>query len=244
MLFQQMLVSMGYNYYYRGDKLSVRREPYKRNIRVERAFGEEYSLENIKRRILENDYVRQERIIPYKVVSHRYFTTRDRIKKKYKPKGIVALYYYYRYLIRLYTRNNTTYKLTPKMREEVKKMDKYSERIRFLCKYKIETMSDIDNVKEKKKEELQRLLNTRNRLYYKRQKLDNESEKDSVTKEIIDVTSILANVRKEIKLCDRIYDKVPKMKEQIRELDEKEKENAKEKEEKKLKKKKDRRYER
>ena len=130
------------------------------------------------------------------------------------------------------------------MREEVKKKDKYSERIRFLCKYKIETMSDIDNVKEKKKEELQRLLNTRNRLYYKRQKLDNESEKDSVTKEIIDVTSILANVRKEIKLCDRIYDKVPKMKEQIRELDEKEKENAKEKEEKKLKKKKDRRYER
>ncbi len=48
--FQQMLVSMGYNYYYRADKLSVRREPYKRNIRVERAFGEEYSLENIKKK--------------------------------------------------------------------------------------------------------------------------------------------------------------------------------------------------
>ena len=40
--FQQMLVSMGYNYCYRAEKLSVRREPYKRNIRVERAFGEEY----------------------------------------------------------------------------------------------------------------------------------------------------------------------------------------------------------
>lgn len=238
--FQQMLVSMGYNYYYRADKLSVRREPYKRNIRVERAFGEEYSLENIKRRILENDYIRQERIIPYKVMSHRHFTTRDRIKKKYKPKGIVALYYYYRYLLKLYTRNNTQYKLTPKMREEVKKMDEYSERIRFLCKYKIETMSDIDNVKEKKQEELQNILNIRNRLYYKRQKLDNESEKDSVTKEIIEVTSVLAKVRKEIKLCDEIYDNVPRIKEQIKEIDNKEKEKTKEKEEKKLKKKKDR----
>ena len=59
-------------------------------------------------------------------------------------------------------------------------------------------------------------------------KLDNESEKDSVTKEIIDVTSVLQKVRKEIKLCDEIYDKVPKMKEQLKELDEKEKENAKE----------------
>ena len=242
--FQQMLVSMGYNYYYRADKLSVRREPYKRNIRVERAFGEEYSLENIKRRILENDYVRQERIIPYMVIRNRRFTTRDRIKRKYKPKGIVALYYYYRYLIKLYTRNNTQYKLTPKMRAEVKKMDEYSERIRFLCKYKIVTMSDIDNVKEKKQEEMQKILNTRNRLYYKRQKLENESEKDSFTKEIINVTSVLAKVRKEIRLCDEIYDGVPKMKKQLKELDEKEKENAKEKEEKKLKKKKDRRYER
>ena len=126
--FQQMLVSMGYNYYYRADKLSVRREPHKRNIRVERAFGEEYSLGNIKRRILENDYIRQEKIIPYMVIRHRRFTTRDRIKKKYKPKGIVALYYYYRYLIKLYTRNDIQYKLTSKMREEVKKMDEYSKR--------------------------------------------------------------------------------------------------------------------
>ena len=130
------------------------------------------------------------------------------------------------------------------MRAEVQKMDEYSERIRFLCKYKIETMSDVDNIKEQKKEELQKILNIRNRLYYKRQKLDSEIEKESVTKEIINVTSGLAKVRKEIKLCDEIYDGVPKMKEQIKEVDEKEKKHAKEKEEKNLKRKKDRRYER
>lgn len=245
--FQQMLVSMGYNYYYRADKLSVRREPYKRNIRVERAFGEEYSLENIKRRILENDYIRQERIIPYKVMGYRLFITRDKLRKKYKPKGIVALYYYYKYLLKLYTRNNIQYKLTPEMRAEVKKMDEYSERIRFLCKYKIETMSDVDNIKEQKNEELQKILNIRNRLYYKRQKLDSEIEKDGVTKEIINVTSGLTKVRKEIKLCYEIYYKVPKMKEQIKEVDEKEKQkiNKKEKGKKlKEKKKKGRRFNR
>lgn len=245
--FQQMLVAMVYNYYYRAEKLSVRREPYKRNIRVERAFGEKYSLEDIKRRILENNYIKQERIIPYKVMGYRHFITRDKLRKKYKPKGIVALYYYYKYLLKLYTRNNIQYKLTPEMRAEVKKMDEYLERIRFLCKYKIETMSDVDNIKEQKKEELQKILNIRNRLYYKRQKLDSEIEKDSVTKEIIDVTSGLAKVRKEIKLCDEIYDNVPRMKGQIKELDDKEKQKIKEKEqEKKLKekKKKDRRYDR
>lgn len=117
-------------------------------------------------------------------------------------------------------------------------MDEYSERIRFLCKYKIETMSDVDNIKEQKQEELQKFLNIRNRLYYKRQKLDIGIEKDKVTKEIIDVTSTLTRIRKEIRLCDEFYDDVPKMKEQIKEMDEKN-------QEKKLKeKKKDRRYER
>ena len=245
--FQQMLVSMGYNYYYRTDKLSIKREPYKRNIRVERAFGEEYSLENIKRRIFGNDYIKSEKILPYMLVKNRHFTTRNKVKNKYRPKGIVALYYYYKYLLKLYTKKNIQYKLTPEIRAEVKEMDEYSERIRFLCRYKIETMSDVDNVKEKKQEEMQKILNIRNRLYYKRQKLENESEKDSVTKEIIDVTSALQKVRKEIKLCDEIYDNVPKMKEQLKELDDKEKQKIKEKEqEKKLKekKKKDRRYDR
>ena len=55
--FHKILEAMGYNYYYRAGKLSVRREPYKRNIRVERAFGEEYSVDNITKRILQNDYV-------------------------------------------------------------------------------------------------------------------------------------------------------------------------------------------
>ena len=245
--FQQMLVAMGYNYYYRAEKLSVRREPYKRNIRVERAFGEDYSLENIKRRIFENDYIRSEKILPYMSVKNRHFITRDRIRKKYKPKGIVALHYYYRYLLKLYTKKNIQYKLTPEMRAELKKMDEYSQRIRFLCKHKIETLSDVDNVKEKKQKELQKVLNIRNRLYYKRQKLDSGIEKDRVTKEIIDVTSTLTRVRKEIRLCGEFYDDVPKMKEQLKELDDKEKQKIKGKEQEnklKGKKKKDRRYDR
>ena len=195
-------------------------------------------MKNIKRRIFKNDYIRSEKILPYKVVKNRYFTTRNKVKKKYRPKGIIALYYYYRYLLKLYTKKNIQYKLTPEMRAEVKKMDEYSERIRFLCKYKIETMSDVNNVKEKKQEEMKKILNARNRLYYKRQKLDSGDEKDSVTKEIIEVTAVLAKVRKEIRLCDEIYDGVLKMKEHIKEVDDKEKKKLKEK------KKKDRRYDR
>lgn len=80
-------------------------------------------------------------------------------------------------------------------------------------------------------------MNTRNRLYYKRQKLDNESEKEVLTKEIINVTSVLQKVRKEIKFCDEVEDNARKMKEQIKEMKEKEQEKIKIKEKKKNKKK-------
>lgn len=79
---------------------------------------------------------------------------------------------------------------------EVKKMEKYSEQIRFICKYKLEIINNTENLKEQKKEEVKKTLNTRNRLYYKRHKLDSESEKNVVTKEIKSVTSVIEKVRK------------------------------------------------
>ena len=125
------------------------------------------------------------------------------------------------------------------MRKEIKKMEQYSEKIRFLCKHKIETISDVESVKENKKEEMQKILNTRNRLYYKRQKLEDGIEKNEVTKLIINVTTEVTKVRKEIRMCNEICKNVPNMKEQLKELDEKERQVIEEKEQKrKLKKKK------
>ena len=224
---------MGYEVYFRANKISIRRYPYKRNIRIERAFGEEYSVENIKNKIYSR-YPSREEVIKPKTYDKRLFY-KGSIKKLRKPKGIIALYYYYCYLLKVYPKKNLNYKLTPEMREAVKKMDKYSEQIRFMCKYKLETINDIDNLKEQKKEELQKILNTRNRLYYKRQKLDNESEKDVVTKDIISVTSAIEKARKEIKLCDEVGDNARKMKEQIKEMKEREQEKVKVKEKKKIK---------
>lgn len=227
--FQQMLVSMGYNYYYRADKLSVRREPYKRNIRVERAFGEGYSVESIRQRILANDFVTEEKIYPYKTMRIKLYGTKSIFKKAYKPKGIIALYYYYKHLLGLYKKNNVPHKLTEEMRKDIAKMDHYSELIRFLCKYKLEIAKNVDDLKDKKLREKQEILNTRNRLYYKRANIENESEKDQITKQIIQVTEELKKVKKEIKMCDEVVDNAVKMREQIKQVDEKEQDKVQKK---------------
>ncbi len=233
--FLKRLKEMGYEVYFRANKISVRMYPHKRNIRIERAFGEEYSIENIQNKI-RSRYPSREEVIKPKTYDKRLFY-KGSTKKLRKTKGIIALYYYYCYLLKVYPKKNLNYKLTPKMRAEVKKMEKYSEQIRFICKYKLENINDIENLKEQKKEELQKTLNTRNRLYYKRQKLDNESEKDVVTKEIISVTSTMEKVRKEIRLCDEVADNTRKIQEQVKEMKESEQEKVKDKKLKERKKK-------
>ena len=229
--FIKKLKDIGYEIYFRANKISVRRYPYKRNIRIERAFGEEYSIENIKNKIFSR-YPSREEVIKPKTYDKRLFY-KGSAKKLRKPKGIIALYYYYCYLLKVYPKKNLNYKLSPEMRAEVKKMEKYSEQIRFICKYKLETIKDIEDLKEQKQEELQKTLNVRNRLYYKRHKLDAESEKDIVTKDIISVTSVIEKVRKEIRLCDEVGDNARKMKEEIKQMKEREQEKVKVKEKKK-----------
>ena len=57
-------IAIGYNYSYRAGKLSIRREIYKRKIRVERALGEEYSMDKIRNRIYKNP-IRKNKNIPW-----------------------------------------------------------------------------------------------------------------------------------------------------------------------------------
>jgi hypothetical protein len=247
--FHKLLVSMGYNYYYRAGKLSIRKEPHKRNIRVERAFGEDYSEEGIRRRIIANEFVPEEKINPYKITTVKFYSTRNIFKKAYKPKGIIALYYYYKNLLGFYKKNNVPHKLTEEMRKDIAKMDHYSELIKFLCKYKLEIADNVDDLKDRKLREKQEILNTRNRLYYKRGKVDDETEKNEITKQIIAVTTELKKVKKEIRMCDEITDNTPQMKDNIKQVKEKEQDRVKAKEEKERlrkekKNKKGRRYDR
>ena len=65
------------------------------------------------------------------------------------------------------------------------------------------------------------ILNTRNKLYYKRKNTENESEKNQIAKQIIQVTDKLKKVKKKIKMCDEVINNPSKMRKQIREVEEK-----------------------
>lgn len=234
--FLKRLRNMGYEIYFRADKISIRRYPHKRNIRIERAFGEEYSIDNIKSKICSRYPTREEIIKPKTYARKLHF--KGKLKKFSKPKGFKALYLYYCYLLKIYPKKNMTYKLTPVMRAEVKKMEEYSKQNILLSKYNITNSKELNDCKTNLNEKLKGLIRQRNNLYYKRQNMTENENKEGINKEIEMVSKEVTKIRDEIRLCNKIKVKVPIMKENLKELKKKEKEKQKEEKEKKTKKKK------
>lgn len=236
--FLKKLKDMGYEMYFRAEKISIRRYPHKRNIRIERAFGEQYSIENIKNKICSRYPNREEVIKPKTYIGRLYL--KGSLKKLSKPKGFKALYLYYCYLLKVYPKKNIEYKLTPAMREEVRKMDEYSNEIRLLNKYNITNSDELNDCKTNLNGQLSDLIRQRNNLYYKRQNIADNENKEEINKEIEMVSNDITKIRYEIKLCNQIKVRVPEIKEQIKYFNKKENDEK----QKEIQKKKQRRWER
>lgn len=236
--FLKKLRDMGYEIYFRAEKISIRRYPYKRNIRIKRAFGEQYSIDNIKNKICSR-YPNREEIIKPKTYTGRLYL-KGSFKKFSKPKRFKALYLYYCYLLKVYPKKNIEYKLTPAMRAEVRKMDEYSNEIRLLTKYDITNSDELNNCKTNLNGQLSDLIRQRNNLYYKRQNMAENENKEKINKEIEMVSKDVIKIRNEIKLCNKIKVRLPEIKEQIKAFNKKENDEK----QKEIQKKKQRRWER
>ena len=227
--FLSILRKMNYEINNRSGKLSVRKENYKRNIRVERAFGEEYTVENIEKRIYETEKVRE----PFPEVRakpRRYkMLKKQNLKNRKKATGIKALYLHYCFLLKIYPKNKKK-RYSKEMREEIKKMDKISNEVRFLCKKDIQSEQELSAYKKSlvidRKENKTKVEN----LWRKNKKAKSEKEKQEIYEEIKLLQSEIKKLNEEIDLIEDIETRIPQIKEKIEELENKNQEKVKEKE--------------
>lgn len=88
--FIKILQDLDYIITDKNNTLSIRREPYKRNTRIEKQFGNDYSKENICKRILETQppfgYVAK----PYLVIARTRENHEELKAKVYPKKGSLA----------------------------------------------------------------------------------------------------------------------------------------------------------
>lgn len=215
--FIEILSSMNYEVQNRYGKLSVRNLDYKRNIRIERYFGEEYSIDNIKSRILEEEYIEN-------VSQNNKGFYNKNFRHKYH--GIVALYRYYCYLLKVYPNkkyNNYTY-----IKDDVMKLEKYNLIIRMFDREQITDDELFRKYEIMINNKYDDLINIRKKLRKQFSSINNEQEKIRIMKKIKEINEELPKLKKEIDLCNEINIESISIKEKIEGL---EKENQKERNE-------------
>lgn len=229
--FLSILNKMDYTVENRYGKLSVRKEPYKKNIRIERAFGDDYKIENIEKKIYETQAIRE----PFpeaRAKPKRYRMVKNqKLKNRKKAKGIKALYLHYCFLLKVYPKNKKMKQSYSKeLREEIKKMDKISNEARLLCRKNIQSSQELSAYKKSlildRKENKAKVEN----LWRKNRKTTNESDKQKNYEEIKVLQNEIKKLNEEIDLIEDIETRVQKIKEIIYEVENRKQDKGKEKE--------------
>ena len=216
--FTKILTKMGYELEHSSNKMSIRKFPYKRYVRVERTFGEEYSKESILFRI--------KHTVSFKVPFPEMHTltgkyrrkNKTSIRHKQKIKGLRALYLYYCYLLKVFPKQKYPPKYSKAMKEEIKKMDEFSNSVRFLSKYKITTLTEVRKYKTNATTEINELKSKRENLWKRHKQIKTDEEGQFICSEIQKLATKINELNENIKLCDFIENRTVRMRENIKDM--------------------------
>lgn len=227
--FETILKKMGYTITIRANKISLCRPPYKRNIRIERSFGMEYSIRNIKDRIMNTDMIK----IPFpeeQRKQRRYIGRKQVIKNQFDRGSLYRLYLHYCYILKVFPKSKKNrIKITPEMRKDIKKMEEISDEIKFLCRNKIKTTKELFSYKELVTDELKNKMKERNTLRRKRQKEKEPEKRQKLCDDILDLSDKIKYLKQEVMYCEKIEEQNQKIKQNIKDMEEKEENQEKSK---------------
>ena len=220
--FQTILEKMGYSITIRSNKISLCRPPYKRNIRIERSFGEEYSIANINERIMSTDNDKLSLLKTYR--KPKSYTAKSNIFKTQIDRGsLYRLYLHYCYILKVFPKKEQyRVKISPELRKEIKNMNEISEEIRFLCKNKIKTIKDLSEYKVLVINELKIQMKNRNSLRRKRQNEKDPVIRQKLCDDILGLTDKINYLKQEAMYCEKIESQNQKIKINMKALQNKE----------------------
>ena len=113
----------------------------------------------------------------------------------------------------------TRYKLTPEQRAESKKLDKFSDDMRFLCRNKIKTTKELFSYKNLVNDELKNQISQRNTLRRKRQKEDVPEIRQTLCEQILETSNKIKYLKQEVVCIERIENQTQKIKQEIQEME-------------------------
>ena len=215
-----------------GKDISVRPPGKERFVRLIRNFGEDYSIEQIRRRILSQTRAEKKPSEPTRqVIWIRLFGS---LKKTRKITGFRALYFHYCYLLGIFPKNKPKQnrrRLHFLLREDLRKLDDITAETRLLIGHRIDTAEQLFPYRDEVNGKIATLTADRKQLYKAQRTAAVKSDPEKaaeVKAQIAALSKELAALRKEVVLCNSIAERSGVIKEKIKAV--REDEHIKEKE--------------
>lgn len=188
---------LGYKTYYRNGVITIYRDGYDR-VRIEKAFGSDYSNDSINERLYHSRQI-VFKPIPHKSIFQEYLSTTNN-----HHKGIYGLYLYYCYLLGVFPKKHPKQYLSYSIRQEIKKLDSFSKQTEFMVDNRIETMEDLDNFAKNNYEGYSNLMGKRENLWKRYHRAKTEDKKSEILAEINDIQPKIKELRRLDNYCKEI----------------------------------------
>ena len=193
--FISLLNKQEYEVTNRYGKLSVKGKNYKRNIRIERQYGDDYTIKSIMERI-KTEVPDAIPIFDKEIVR---FT-----REKRKSHGLIGLYKYYCYLLKIYPKNIRKYNITYDMKDDVLKLEEYNKEINFLAKNNINSSEDFFKFKESEIDMIEKLKDEKKKLQDQKYRTKNPKELKRIESKIDELNQKIKDMNDELNICKNI----------------------------------------
>ena len=211
-----------------GKDITVRPLNYPRGRKLMRNFGEDYSMENIRKRILaQRRPQREHRPEPLRCRLH------GDLKQAKKVTGFRALYFHYCYLLGVFPQkqNRPPRRVPHALREDLIRAQELTDEARLLSRHRIDTMEQLNAYQSDLKSRLLSITEQRKSLYRKlrtKAVVADPAGQEHIRAEISELSAQIKELRREVKLCEdialrsiSIKDKIQAAREEVSGKDEK-----------------------
>lgn len=206
--FKLILKSKGYeNIKDSGKYLSLKSPYYSRNVRINRAFGEQYSVEGIKERIY--GYLKEHLppVANYKKKYYKKIYTGSKINRLLlKTSSFYRLYVHYLYAFGKLPAKNEYKELSPDYYKQKRKNNMIFEELNFLARHSFNSVSGVTKYKENLENKLPELKGKRELLWRKHKSAD-INKKAEILKEINVLTEEIDKIQAQKNACNGIIAK-------------------------------------
>ena len=187
-------------------------------------LGEQYTPNAIAEKVRNNPYHYQNKYLEFTKVKKRRNVKRGKYKGSFEFISVVSLTLELIFLTLFYligyrkvaTKNKSYTPLSPEMKEEVRKLQRYSNQVRLVCKEKLNTLDEVKVFISKINDEINDYIDLRQNYKRKSRNCKDEELVKEYKSKISDCSLIIRKYRYDLKIASQIIEDVPKIKDVIK----------------------------